>query len=150
MNALVVYHTVHGNTEQVARAIAEALGGSGDVVVKSMADAGPDDLRAADLVVAGSPTHAWSMSKPAKEFFQRLGAERYQGKAAAFDTKFEPRLAGSAAGKIARALRRLGFEPVGEPQHFFVTGMQGPLKEGELDRAREFGAQLRSALPPAE
>ena len=25
-----------------------------------------------------------------------------------------------------------------------------PLKEGELDRAREFGAQLRSALPPAE
>jgi len=145
MNALVVYHTVHGNTEQVARAIAEGLAEGNEVAVKSMADAGRDDVVGADLVVAGSPTHAWSMSAPAKEFFRGLEGERFEGKAGAFDTKFQPRLAGSAAGKIARALGRLGLTVVGKPTSFYVTGMEGPLKEGELERARDYGAALRAA-----
>jgi flavodoxin len=147
MRVLVVYDTVHGNTQQVAEAIAEGLRTAGDVAVKKMQEAGPDDVGATDLLVVGSPTHAWNMSSATKQFFSRLGDARRDGKAAAsFDTKFEQRLAGSAAGKMARALRRLGFRLVSKPENFYVAGMQGPLKPGELERARDFGASLAAAM----
>ena len=62
---------------------------------------------------------------------------------AAFDTHADhPRLVrhiGSAAGGISRRLDRLGVESVADPEHFWVAGLQGPLQDGELDRAREFG-----------
>jgi len=143
MRVLVLYDTVHGNTEQVANAIADGLGA--EVDVKRMANAGPDDLLAAELVVAGCPTHAWNVSASAKAFLARLKGMSFAGKpAATFDTKFRGRFTGSAARKLAGALAKAGFHTVADPESFFVAGMQGPLREGELDRAREFGERLSS------
>jgi flavodoxin len=143
VRVLVVYDTLHGNTAKIAQSIADGLAAAGEVVIRKMADAGRDDLQFADLVVAGCPTHAWSMSRRAKRFFQRLEQLSYDGRiAAAFDTKFRSRLAGSAAGKVSRALEKMGFQIIHKPESFFVRGMEGPLKDGERDRARDFGAQL--------
>ncbi len=57
--------------------------------------------------------------------------------AAAFDTRFPKAraLTGSAAAGIARRLRRKGARLVAPPESFFVTDMEGPLVEGELERA---------------
>ena len=143
MRVLVVYDTLHGNTGKIAQSIAEGLAAAGEVVIRTMADAGRDDLQFADLVVAGSPTHAWNMSRRAKRFFQRLEQLSYDGRiAAAFDTRFRGPLVGSAAGKISRALEKLGFRIVHKPESFFVRGMEGPLRDGERARARDFGVQL--------
>ena len=143
MRTLVIYDTLHGNTAKIAQAIAKGLAGAGEVTVKRFTEAESQDLNSADLVVAGSPTHAWNMSRPTKVFFQALGRASFEGKAAAaFDTKFQKRLAGSAAGRISRALEKLGFRIIQKPESFFVRGMEGPLKHSETDRAREFGAQL--------
>ena len=48
---------------------------------------------------------------------------------------------GSAAKGIAHRLVSHGYEAVGE-ESFLVEGTDGPLHEGELERARAWGRQL--------
>ena len=147
MKSLIVYDTRYGNTEQVANAIAEPLGRVGEVVVTKAAEADADDVGAADLVVVGSPTHAWDMTPETKALFQRVSWARYHGRAAAvFDTKVVQRIAEGAAGKIERALEGAGLRLVAKPQSFFVAGPEGPVAEGEIERARAFGEELARAV----
>ncbi|MCJ7752002.1 MAG: flavodoxin domain-containing protein, partial [Armatimonadetes bacterium] len=139
MRAVIVYDTLHGNTEQIANAIAEGFAGVGEVVSRKAADARPEDIQSADILVAGCPVHGWNISMPMIECLDSLGARRFEGMpAAAFDTKFRHLLAGGAAKKIAARLKKLGFSLIADPQSFFVSGMKGPLRPGELDRARAF------------
>ncbi|MEV6327833.1 flavodoxin domain-containing protein [Streptomyces sp. NPDC051909] len=65
--------------------------------------------------------------------------------AAAFDTRADMRLAGGAAGGIARRLRGHGYELVAEPEGFVIEDTEGPLREGERERARAWGAALQVA-----
>ncbi|MEK9523346.1 flavodoxin family protein [Streptomyces sp. NPDC087908] len=65
--------------------------------------------------------------------------------AAAFDTRADMRLAGAAAGGIARRLRGHGYELVAEPEGFVIEDAEGPLRAGERDRARAWGASLHVA-----
>jgi hypothetical protein len=62
---------------------------------------------------------------------------------AAFETRiwWSP---GSAPKSIAAALAAKGYHKVAAPEKFLVTGKTGPLKAGELDRARAWGASLAS------
>ncbi|MEV4946767.1 flavodoxin domain-containing protein [Streptomyces sp. NPDC053755] len=62
--------------------------------------------------------------------------------AAAFDTRADTRLAGAAATGIARRLRGHGYELVAEPAGFIVEDIEGPLRAGERERARGWGAAL--------
>jgi hypothetical protein len=62
--------------------------------------------------------------------------------AAAFDTRVGARFAGAAAKGIAKRLRHRGYRLAAPPEGFIVTGTEGPLREGELARAREWGARL--------
>ncbi|MGW2374712.1 MULTISPECIES: flavodoxin family protein [Kitasatospora] len=62
--------------------------------------------------------------------------------AAAFDTRVGTPLAGSAADGIAQRLSRHHYDVVAEPEGFIVEGTDGPLRAGELDRARAWGARL--------
>jgi len=81
-----------------------------------------------------------------RKFLERL--PEVDGTAAAcFDTRFDKSriLTGSAAKAMARRLGRRGYRIVAEPESFFVLDSEGPLKEGELDRARRWGASLGTA-----
>jgi hypothetical protein len=62
--------------------------------------------------------------------------------AAAFDTRAGFRFAGGAAKGIARRLRHRGYQLAAPAEGFIITGTEGPLREGELARAREWGAAL--------
>ena len=162
MRAFVVYESMFGNTEKVARAVAEGLGAGMDVELQDVATAtlgGP-----VDLIVAGGPTHAFSLSSTstrtkaklqgATRGSERIGLREWLGMLpaatrgqsfAAFDTRSERvrRLPGSAAAKAARIALRLGYAPVGR-QSFFVVGSTGPLVDGEIERAKVWGARLAS------
>jgi flavodoxin len=157
MKAVVLYESLFGNTEAVARAIADGLAPVGEVALARFGEVPAGAVEEADLVVLGGPTHGWGMTKPASR--QRPGGEGYAvgarewlegspqgaGKmAAAFDTRFaRPRwLTGSAALRIARRLRRRGYRLLAPPQSFFVLHSEGPLRDGEEDRARAWGAEL--------
>jgi hypothetical protein len=57
---------------------------------------------------------------------------------AAFDTRHVSKwtlLFGYAAPRIARSMERSGAALLAAPEGFFVLGTEGPLKEGELERA---------------
>ena len=59
MKAVVVYESLWGNTEAVARAIAEGIGPSATVL--STAEATPEVVAGAELIVAGAPLQAFSL-----------------------------------------------------------------------------------------
>lgn len=167
MRAMVVYETVWGNTEQLAREIAAGLGAD-SVEVVDAASAPPaieDDI---DLLVVGGPTHAFSMSTAStREAARQQGANRIPASGirewverllpptravpvATFDTRVvSPRLPGSAAKKAMRKLIALGFRPAVKPETFGVHGYSGPVADGELERARQWGAQVAALLPLA-
>ena len=67
---------------------------------------------------------------------------------AAFDTRAKKPvlLVGSAARGIARRMRERAYTPAVEPESFFVEGTPGPLEEGELERAQEWGRRLASEV----
>ncbi|HEY3313907.1 MAG TPA: flavodoxin, partial [Bacillota bacterium] len=67
------------------------------------------------------------------------------GRAAAFETRL--RLSpGGATGAIERGLARAGYSPVAKAARFIVKGTYGPLRDGELERARRWGAELAKAV----
>jgi len=67
------------------------------------------------------------------------------GKAAAFDTRGDSRMAGGAAHGIAKNLRHHGYQLVAEPEGFIIEDMEGPLRDGERERAKRWAAELVEA-----
>jgi len=173
MDAAVVYESMYGNSEQVARAIAEGLCDNLRVTVLDVTDpaAEPTALRHVGLLVVGGPTHAFGMTRPAtradavqratgpvsgrtrglREWVESVPRQADSRLAATFDTrvtKVKP-FPGSAARGAAKVLRRAGFRLLTAPASFYVGDVEGPLDDGELDRAREWGRALGEALAPA-
>jgi flavodoxin len=138
MKAIVVYDSVHGNTEIVARAISDAL--AGEVSVRRAGEGSAVEMEAVDLLVVGSPTHGGWFTEAVKDWPDQVPAAALQGAhVAAFDTRTPPtilsRIFGFAAPRIARSLEKKGATLVGEPGGFIVGGIKGPLKEGGSERA---------------
>jgi flavodoxin I len=139
MKTLVVYDSVYGNTESIARAIAAAIPGEAQVLRAGQVQAA--DWEAADLLLVGSPTHGAVPTPVVQSLLLKIGAPAREGAGAAtFDTRltwgFLERWGGFAAPKMADMLTQKGWRLVGEPGGFYVKGMKkGPLKRGEADRA---------------
>jgi flavorubredoxin len=149
VKALVVYYSVYGNTEKVAKALAAGLQSGGvDVDAVKVDAVKVDELGKVDLLCVGSPVHAWSASKPVKEFLERLqSVEGLSGKKAfAFDTKMQSRMAGSAGGKIERKLKDIGFTIAKHSESAIVKGREGPLQESAEETFKQIGAELAKML----
>ena len=147
--ALVVYYSKFGNTEKIAKALASGLQNGGiDTDTAKVDEVKYDELDKIDLLCVGTPVHAWNISKPAKNFLERLkGLEGLSGKKAfAFDTKFKSRLAGSAGGKIEKKLKGLGFAIAESARSAIVLGNEGPLEEGAEGTFRQIGEELANMM----
>jgi hypothetical protein len=77
-----------------------------------------------------------------REWLDALPRSESGHKAAAFDTRLPFPPAGGAAKPIARKLRRRGYSIVTGPKGFVVDEAEGPLRAGERDRAKIWGAGL--------
>ena len=175
MRAVVVYESIYGNTRAVAEAIAAGLAEHADVVVFPVAEADAQALAGARLLIVGGPTHMHGLPtsfsrrmsvKAAEEdghadvdphaadepglraWLSALEGDKLS--AAAFDTRIDrsAALTGSAARGISKRLHRRGFTLAAEPASFFVEDSEGPLAEGELERARAWGASLTMHVDP--
>jgi flavodoxin len=146
MKSLVVYYSKFGNTQKVAEAIAETLASAGPARVISMDQLGVSDLHEVDLVVMGSPTHRMNLPEAVRPVFEALPRRVLRGTpVAAFDTSYKMSrwLAPfTAARKLASRLRKLGGKRVVPPETFHVVGRDGPLYEGEIERARTWAASI--------
>ena len=144
MKTLVVYDSLYGNTERIAKAIGDAL--TGEVKVLSVGEVNPSELKSFDLLFVGSPTHGGRASPPMREFLDKVQARGLDGiNVAAFDTRHTSKLTvifGYAAGRIAKSLKKKGGSLVLSPQAFYVEGTEGPLKEGELERAAAWAKEI--------
>lgn len=82
MNAIIVYWSKTGNTEQVALAIQEGLQEAGaNVLLKRVEEVGDIDLYTYDLVCVGFPSYQWSVPKPMDDWLRaRFNAYRKQGR----------------------------------------------------------------------
>jgi flavodoxin len=155
MKALIIYDSVFGNTEEVARSIGSALGA--DVPVINVRKATPDHLKGLDLLVVGSPTRSFSATPEMLQFLQSIPSEGLKGlKTAAFDTRIDVKdvpflfrgivnKGGYAAPLIAKFLAEKGAIALVPPQAFFVKEREGPMKKGELERAAEWAKSLLTA-----
>ena len=87
-----------------------------------------------------------------REWVESLPPQEEGRLAATFDTRATKvrSLPGSAARGAARAMRRAGFRLVVPSASFYVGDVEGPLDDGELDRARAWGRALGKVLVPAE
>ena len=158
MKALIVYDSFFNNTEQIARAIGEGLGGEGEVGIIRVSEAKPEQLPRVDILIVGSPTRAFRPSPATSAFLRGIPREGLVGvKVAAFDTglamddigspvlRFLVRIFGYAAKPISGKLKGKGGEVIVPPEGFFVAGTKGPLKEGELQRAADWGKRIAAA-----
>jgi len=160
MKAVVVYESLWGNTAAIARAIAEGIGP--DARAMSTAEASCEVVADVDLIVAGAPLIAFRLpTEQMRETIARdpgpgapapnmthpsmrawlAGLPAGHGRAAAFETRiwWSP---GSAAGAIDRAFRQAGYRPATKAHKFVVKGKYGPLRDGEIEKARAWGAEL--------
>src|SRR3954451_16394301 len=166
MNVLIVHESMFGNTREIASAIAAGLRRGrpvegGDVRLVHVAPTViPDDV---DLLLVGGPTHALGMTRPKtrEDATTKGGAAAREGvrewiesvtpspelPVVTFDTRVHVRmLPGSAASAAAKSLRHHGFRRVERGETFWVQGTPGPVEAGELDRARDWGAELAARV----
>lgn len=162
MKTVVVYESHWGNTEAIARAIAEGIG-PGAVALTTDAAVG-DAIDGAELIVAGAPVMALRL--PTNATLAKLGDDdqepkpdlshpsmrdwlaglpHRQGFGAAFETRlrWSP---GGATGAIEKGLATAGYRRLTPGRKFVVTGGHGPLREGELEAARAWGGELARSI----
>jgi flavodoxin len=160
MKALVAYDSAYGNTEQVARAIGNALGPQEEVETLRVGDVTPERLSGISLLVVGCPTQKFSPTGATTRLLKSIPQGGLKGvKVAAFDTRFTEaevervkilaflvRIFGYAAEPIADRLQKKGGQLAVPPEPFYVSDTEGPLLEGELERAGEWAKQILATL----
>jgi len=142
MKVLIVYDSMYGNTETLAKAMATAIGG--DVALSRPGEVDIAALAGLDLLVVGAPVHGGRPMPSVQAFLDRLPALQSM-RVAVFDTRLTSRFVkmfGYAADRAAEALKAKGGVLVGAPEGFLVKGKKGPLKEGELERAAGWARSL--------
>jgi hypothetical protein len=180
MKTMIVYESLFGNTREIAEAIARGVSDADPAARVDCVRTGEADTQRAvgvDLLILGGPTHAHGMTFAAtrkqglknerqsaaavlpgaagpgcREFLRTLPPAASGARAAAFDTRADFRFAGGAAEGIARRLRHHGYRMLAAPEGFLVEDVAGPLRQGEPERARTWGAgvarlALRAGAP---
>jgi Flavodoxin len=166
MKAVVVYESHWGNTQAIARAVAAGFGADAEALTTDQASAAA--LLDADLLVVGAPLIAFGLpsdkmragiaaetnmapsppdlSHPSLSSWLR-GLPRGHGLSASFETRirWSP---GGATGAIDRGLKDAGYRSIGKGRRFIVAGKYGPLRDGEIELARQWGAELAAAIRP--
>ena len=159
MNILVLYDSLYGNTRKVAHAIGDALQAEGAVQVRNIEEVPAETFLAPDLLIVGAPTHRFQPSPAIQHCLHSLPADSLRGiKVAAFDTRIDPatirsgvlrfmvKTGGFAARKIEKQLKRKGGLPVIAADGFTVTDTKGPLLEGEMKRAADWGRRIAAVV----
>ena len=167
--AQVVYESMFGNTESIARAVAHGLVSAGIPTLVTEVSQTPAEVPASvELLVVGAPTHAFSLSRPstradavrqgAREDRAAIGLREWLGSAyhaglqdihvAVFDTRVSKvrRLPAAGGPKAARLVRHRHWQLTGKPAAFLVDDIGGPLLDGELERAERWGRLLSAGV----
>jgi menaquinone-dependent protoporphyrinogen IX oxidase len=155
IKGIVVYDTSYGNTKAIAETIAGTLKESGievDVFDVKKVKLGAKDY---DFLVLGSPTRFGTMSFAIRGFLGKVKTGEWVSKPfAAFDTENPENIERaraekkewSAAEKIAAKLADKKMNQLLPALKAAVLGQKGPLKEGEIERTKDYARELAFKL----
>ena len=156
MRAIVLYHSLYGNTRSVAESLADGLRETGvetDCMIINEVE--KDQMSSYDFIAIGSPTHILRPSKEMKAFLKKMKSLDLRGKRGfSFDTRNESGmnksrwsiLENSAARGIEKALKKMGVEIIRTRESALVIGEEGPLEQGFTDSFRQLGTEIGSQL----
>jgi menaquinone-dependent protoporphyrinogen IX oxidase len=152
MKGIVVYDTSYGNTKKIAETIAETLKESGiEVDLFDVKDVKKLSAKDYDFLVLGSPTRFGTMSFAIRGFLGKVKTEEWMNKPfAAFDTENpeniererDEKKEWSAAEKISEKLKDKKMNQLLPVLKAAVLGQKGPLKEGEIERTKDYAREL--------
>lgn len=153
MKTLLIYDSLYGNTKEIAEKIYEGLS-EVDKAILPVERATTQDLDGVQLLIIGSPTHGGTSKPTMLEFLKRIPKDSLKEvKIAAFDTRADitrvkgalkilMKVIGYAAPKILKSLEDKGGEPILKPEGFLVKDKEGPLLNGEIERALQWGKSI--------
>jgi len=149
MKTLVVYYTKYGNTEKVAKLIAEGITSieGNEAIVKNVKDVKLKDEKSYDLILIGSPNHFGRHVGSIKKFIKKLPSSQIKADAyAVFDTyimKDFEKAVKKMEEQISEVLPDLPQASSGLSIKVEGTGTsKGPIEEGDLPKCKEFGIKL--------
>ncbi|QQG52789.1 MAG: flavodoxin domain-containing protein [Candidatus Falkowbacteria bacterium] len=153
MKVLIIFDSMYGNTEIIARDIAKAFPQE-NMRLLNVKEVKVADLLDVQLLIVGSPTYGGRPKQETQTFLEMIPDAALTGKkVAAFDTRFLAaeqsfglrllmKTIGYAAPRILKILVAKGGEAISAPEGFIVQGKQGALKDGERERAALWGKNL--------
>jgi len=150
MKGAIIYRSGWGNCAKIASAIGRGLTAAGmEVEVKPVKEAGVPDPAEFDFILLGSSTHMGRASGTTMKLAKKLSKEWRGRPFATFSTGAsvygdKPNM--QACERLYEKLEESGLKPLAEPFKAGVKDPQGPLVDGEEERASEFGRQLGVAL----
>jgi flavodoxin len=153
MKPIVIYDSFFGNTQKIAEVIRDSL--PSETAIFKIDQISSNNLVGFDLLIVGSPTRGFRPTPAISSFFTRLPDNFLKGyKVASFDTRISPKdvnnliltifvfFFGYAAKPILNMLTKKGGISLALPEGFYVNGSEGPLKDGEIERAKSWAKQL--------
>jgi flavodoxin I len=149
MKMLIIYDSTFGNTERIARIIAHTLRVHDSVQVFSVEETNSIALKDATMLIIGCPTQRHGLTPAVRALLEGMPRGSLRGvSAAAFDTRYHMSAwkSGSAAQRIANRLKRAGATLLMPPESIFVAEWEGPLEQGELERAVQWVKQVYAAF----
>ncbi|MBN2281761.1 MAG: flavodoxin family protein [Candidatus Marinimicrobia bacterium] len=154
MKVLIVYDSLFGNTHQIAEAVQEGFQKNNEIKLFHVSKMPADSRDWPDLLVVGTPTHGGHSTGPVKNFISSLPGHALVDKfVAAFDTsipsegqgtfvKLIIRVFKNAAPRLLKELCSKGGREIGY-EIFWVKDKEGPLKDGESERAKKMGRRFK-------
>ena len=154
MKTLILFESYFGNTEKIARLIGEAFEETEFAICKETKRIGDYDL-----IIWGAPTRGFRPAPDTAKLLFNSPPKTIQNKNfAVFDTRIDLETiksgfwrklvnrGGYAAPAMHKKLKNKGGFLLADPEGFYVLDREGPLKEGEEDRAREWGKMIREVM----
>ncbi len=145
VKVFVVYDSKYGNTKLVAQKIVEGMRmvEGTEVDLGYVKEVSPDTVVNYDVLLIGAPNHMGKPSRTAMKFLGELAKVSLGAKAvAAFDTYFEkPKNYGKAMRKLEKVIveKFPSLRLLTPGLSVKVTGIRGPVADGELPKCVEFG-----------
>ncbi|HUU05657.1 MAG TPA: flavodoxin domain-containing protein [Patescibacteria group bacterium] len=158
MKALVLYRSYHGNTRDVAEALAVEMTKLGlQAEVRDLRPPLPG-LQDIDCVLIGAPTRMARVTWKARRALRRLRRIGLGAKPLAIFDTYGPLPADpakleedrkwfypGAAGRMQELAQKLGLNVFAKTLRCLVQGAKGPLQEGELEKAAQFAREFVAA-----
>ena len=150
MKRLVVYDSEYGNTDKIAHVIAHTI----EARILPVSKARVEDLDSVSVLVVGSPTQGGRPTPALQKFLEKIPDHKLENRrVAAFDTRFAigehglglklvMKTIGFAAPRIASELTSKGGDLACGPEGFIVNDKEGPLKDGEIERASSWAKNV--------